>query len=82
MNQKIKTDCEAADLKTQVNVTTIEENLQARHEIPAWRFAVMMKPADRIINQLVNTPSWVMGYDDIEFVLEMTLDAVRKARQE
>ena len=57
MNQKIKTDCEAADLKTQVNVTTIEENLQARHEIPAWRFAVMMKHADRIINQLVNTPS-------------------------
>ena len=49
MNQKIKTDCEAADLKTQVNVTTIEENLQARHEIPAWRFAVMMKHADRII---------------------------------
>ena len=82
MNQKIKTDCEAADLKTQVNVTTIEENLQARHEIPAWRFAVMMKHADRIINQLVNPPCWVMGYDDIEFDLERTLDAVRKSRQE
>ena len=80
MNQKIKNDAESAELNNQVNRNTIEENLQVRHEIQPFKFAVMVRHADKIIGQLVNTPSWVMTYDDIEFVLEMILDAVRKAR--
>lgn len=80
MNQKIKNDCEAAELKTQVNVTTIEQNLQAPGGITPYKLSILFKHADRIIHQLTNIPQWLATYDDIEFVLEMVLTAVRKAK--
>ena len=78
--QKIKTDCEAADLKTQVNVTTIEENLQARHEIQPYKLKIMLKQAEKIYSQLMDIPQFVPTYDDVEFILEVVSDTVRKAR--
>lgn len=81
MNQKIKTDCEAADLNNQLKDTINGEILQARSGIPPYKLKVMLKQADRIYYQLMGIPQFVTTYDDIEFVLELLLESVQKARQ-
>ena len=40
----------------------------------------MMKHASKIINQLVSIPNWLVSYDDIEFILEIVTNAIKKAR--
>lgn len=70
------------DLKTQLNVTTIEENLQARHEIPPYKLKIMLRYAEKIYSQLMDIPQFVPTYDDVEFILEVVSDTVRKARGE
>lgn len=40
----------------------------------------MMKYASKIINQLVSIPNWLVSYDDIEFILEIVTNAIKKAR--
>ena len=40
----------------------------------------MMKYASKIINQLVSIPNWLVNYDDIEFILEIVTNAIKKAR--
>lgn len=78
--QKIKTDCNAADLNNQLKDTTIEENLQARHEIPPYKLKIMLKQAEKIYSQLMDIPQFASTYDDVEFILEVVLETVRKAR--
>ena len=80
--QKIKNDCEAAELKTQVNVTTSGENLQVRHDIPPYKLKIMLKQAEKIYSQLMDIPQFASTYDDVEFILEVVLETVKKARQE
>lgn len=82
MNQKIKNDCEAAELNNQLKDTINGEILQARSGIPPYKLKVMLKQADRIYDQLMGIPQFVTTYDDIEFVLELLLESVQKARQE
>lgn len=80
-DQKEKTDCGAADLKNQFNCTAVRENLQAKSDlrIPPYRLAVLFKQADKFLNQLVSLPAWLVSGEEIEFILEVMLDTVRKA---
>lgn len=48
--------------------------------IQPYKLNVMMKYASKIINQLVSIPNWLVSYDDIEFILEIVTNAIKKAR--
>lgn len=80
-DQKEKTDCGAASLKTQFNCTAAGENFQGKSDprIPPYRLAVLFKQADKFLNQLVSLPAWLVSGEEIEFILEVMLDTVRKA---
>lgn len=80
--QKIKTDCEAADLNNQLKDTTNGEVLQARRGIPPYKLKIMLRYAEKIYSQLMDIPQFVPTYDDVEFILEVVSDTVRKARGE
>ena len=54
-----------------------EQGLSA---IQPYKLNVMMKYASKIINQLVSIPNWLVSYDDIEFILEIITNAIKKAR--
>lgn len=65
---------------SQLDSITIREEMQAPEYIQPFKLSIMFKYANKIINQLVSIPDWLVNYDDIEFILEMVLDAVRKAK--
>lgn len=64
----------------QVDYNAIQRNLQLPERIPPYKLSVMFKQAEKIINQLINAPHWQTSYDDIEFILQMILSAVRCAK--
>lgn len=71
----------AADLKTQVNLNTVHENLQVfKRGIQPARVAILFRIAEKFMNQLVNQPNWVTSLDEMEYILEVMLDAVRRAQ--
>lgn len=78
--QKRKNDAGGAELNNQVKHTTNQENLQALQSIPPYKLRIMLKQADRIYSQLMDIPQFAATYDDVEFILETVLGAVRKAR--
>lgn len=82
-DQKRKTDCGAADLKTQFNCNAVSENLQAKsgYNIPPYRLAALSKYANAFLKQFENMGTWEITYIEIEFVLETLLDMVRRARK-
>mgnify|MGYP000003182099 FL=1 len=53
---------------------------QGLNAIQPYKLNVMMKYASKIINQLVSIPNWLVSYDDIEFILEIVTNAIKKAR--
>lgn len=53
---------------------------QELNAIQPYKLNVMMKYASKIINQLVSIPNWLVSYDDIEFILEIVTNAIKKAR--
>lgn len=53
---------------------------QELNAIQPYKLNVMMKYASKIINQLVSIPNWLASYDDIEFILEIVMNAIKKAR--
>lgn len=78
--QKIKNDCEAAELNNQIKDNTNNENLQARRDIPPYKLKIMLRYAEKIYSQLMDIPQFVPAYDDVEFILEVVLETVQKAR--
>lgn len=69
-----------ANQNNQADYSKIRDNLQLPESIPPCKLGVMFKQAEKIINQLINTPHWQASYDDIEFTLQMILSAVRCAK--
>lgn len=59
---------------------TLELPEQGLNAIQPYKLNVMMKYASKIINQLVSIPNWLVNYDDIEFILEIVTNAIKKAR--
>lgn len=81
MSQKIKNDAESAELKTQVNLSTDDVEMQGQNKrIPPWKIAVLFKLAEKFMNQLANQPTWMLNNYEVEFILQVMLDAVRRAR--
>lgn len=78
--QKRKNDAGDAELNNQVKHTTIQENLQALQSIPPYKLRIMLKQADKIYSQLMDIPQFAATYDDVEFILEVVLETVKKAR--
>ena len=62
-----------------INITP-ELPEQGLNAIQPYKLNVMMKYASKIINQLVSIPNWLVSYDDIEFILEIVTNAIKKAR--
>lgn len=77
MNQKMKNDAQGAELKNQFNFTTKEASSQG---IQPWKIATLFKLAEKFMNQLANQPTWLVSNYEIEFILEIMLDAVRRAK--
>ena len=80
-DQKIKTDCGAADLKNQFNCNAVSENLQAKSDfrIPPYRLTVLFDHANKALKMIASAPTWLVSGEEIEFILEVMLDTVRKA---
>ena len=66
--------------KIQFHNITPELPEQELNAIQPYKLNVMMKYASKIINQLVSIPNWLVSYDDIEFILEIVTNAIKKAR--
>ena len=66
--------------KIQFHNITPELPEQGLNVIQPYKLNVMMKYASKIINQLVSIPNWLVSYDDIEFILEIVTNAIKKAR--
>lgn len=66
--------------KIQFHNITPELPEQRLNAIQPYKLNVMMKYASKIINQLVSIPNWLVSYDDIEFILEIVTNAIKKAR--
>lgn len=83
LEQKRKTDCGAADLKTQLNCNAVSENLQAKsgYDIPPYRLAALSKYTNNFLKQFESMGRWEITYIEIEYVLETLLDMVRRARK-
>lgn len=79
--QKRKTDVENADLNNQFDCTAACENLQAKSDlrIPPYRLTVLFDHANKALKQISSAPSWLVSGEEIEFILEVMLDTVRKA---
>ena len=59
---------------------TIKSNIQTPNNIPPYKLAQMVKLAYQITDKLANVPAFMMTYSDIEFVLEVVMDAVKRAK--
>jgi hypothetical protein len=77
--KNIKKDApESANI--QFHSITPELPEQGLNAVQPYKLNVMMKHASKIINQLVSIPNWLVSYDDIEFILEIVTNAIKKAR--
>lgn len=60
---------------------SIKVHLNPQAAMTPYKLSILMKEADKIITRCANIPQWLISFDEMEFLLEMVLDAVRKAKE-
>lgn len=50
-------------------------------EITPYKLSILMKQAQKIVNQCASVPQWLISYEEMEFLLEMVLDAIKKTKE-
>lgn len=60
----------------------ITEDALPKRTIQPYKLTSMMKTASQITDKLTNIPAFIVTYDDIEFILEIVMMAVKRAKKE
>ncbi len=58
----------------------VRDNLATPPVMTPYKMSVMTKTAGKIAGMVANIPDWLISWDEMEIILNMVLDSIRRCR--